>query len=190
MDNIDIQTIRKLIKKKRIGTEQTPIYPLIGEGNQGAVFLLTHDRCIKIYKRKHYAKRELRALSIGQSSSIVPRLYKSGTHYIIMEYLHGPTLAEYLSKKSYLSEGVAKEILFLLGEMNRLKFTRVDAALRHIYVMKNGKLKVIDLVNSYKKVRSKPTHLLKGLKNLGMLSEFLSHLEKLNPTLYKQWTQL
>ncbi|WP_134699044.1 hypothetical protein [Ammoniphilus sp. YIM 78166] len=188
MNESEIHKIRDILKKGRMRSNNPTNYPLIGEGAQGAVFLLSPYHCIKIYGKKHHAKRELEALILCQSSTIVPRVYSSGTHFIMMEYLDALTLSQFLERHQYLSESLADKIIFLLKEMKRLEFTRIDAAMRHIFVMENGTLKVIDLVNSYKKVRHKPELLFKGLKELGMLSSFLYHLERFDPNLFKQWT--
>lgn len=46
------------------------------------------------------SKKELKALVIGQSSPIIPRLYEYGENYIVMEYIHGISLARHLKKKN------------------------------------------------------------------------------------------
>lgn len=50
------------------------------------------------------SKKELRALVIGQSSPIIPRLYGYGENYIIMEYIQGISLARHLKKKNKLQK--------------------------------------------------------------------------------------
>ena len=66
-----------------------------------------------------------------------------------MEYLEGPTLFQYLESGGILSEKLMSQILFVLKEMKRLKFTRLDADLRHIIVTKEEELKVIDHYSSF-----------------------------------------
>lgn len=126
-------------------------YPLIGKGRQGAVFKISPDQCVKIYPKKENAKKEGMVLLVGQESTIVPRVYEIGENYIIMEYLDGSSLMQYLESNQILSEKITNQILFLLKEMKRLKFTRLDARLKHIIVTKQGELKVVDLVNHLKK---------------------------------------
>lgn len=56
-----------------------------------------------------------------------------------------------------------RQILFVLNEMKRLKFTRLDADLRHIIVTKEEELKAIDHYTSYTRIRNKPELIFKGL---------------------------
>jgi predicted Ser/Thr protein kinase len=162
-------------------------YPLIGRGGNGAVFKLSEDRCVKIYTNEKNAQREGEALSLGQSSPVFPRLYKTGRKYLVMEYISGSYLDEYLQKKGFISEQITEQILFVLKELKRMQFTRLDAALRHLVLTKKGKLKVIDHVNSLHKQYSQPEELLAGLDKLGLKSSFLEQVKKQNPKLYRKW---
>ena len=76
---------------------------------------------------------------------------------------------QYLESNQILSEKITNQILFLLKEMKRLKFTRLDARLKHIIVTKQGELKVVDLVNHLKKRYDRPEFLMTGLEKLGFI---------------------
>lgn len=163
-------------------------YPLIGRGKQGAVFKISSDRCVKIYAKKKNVLNESKVLKAAQESPIVPKLYEVGTNYIVMEYIEGPSLTKYLKSEGVLSEKVTNQILDLLKEMKRLKFTRLDASLKHIIVTKQGELKVIDHVDSFQKYRpTRPEKLMTGLKKLGYLSSFLEHVKNIDPQSYLKW---
>ncbi|MFC7394403.1 RIO1 family regulatory kinase/ATPase [Scopulibacillus cellulosilyticus] len=162
-------------------------YPLIGKGLQGAVFKLSKDRCVKIYAREKDALKERQALTALQDSPIVPKLYESGSNYIVMEYIEGPTLLEYLKKTRSMTKHLSQQLMFIIREMERIKFTRRDASLRHIIVTKKKDLKLIDLVNSYTKNRNQPKVLLKGLNRLGLLTPFLNQVKKIDLGSFNKW---
>lgn len=163
-------------------------YPLIGKGLQGAVFKIADDRCVKIYSKEKFFLREKKVLEqIGVKSAIVPEIYEAGENYIIMEYLNGPSLQEYLEKSGEMSEALAIEIIDLIKELKSLQFMRIDFSLRHTIYDKSGKLKIIDHVNSFRIQRSFPKRLFKDLKQLGLLVPFLEHVNNLEPDFYEQW---
>jgi len=171
---------------------QVPInptsYPLIGKGLQGAVFKLSDDRVVKIYSKKIYCLREKLVLEqVGEKSTIIPAVYESGENYIIMEYLNGPSLQEYLEESNMISEELTREILNLIIELKSLQFTRIDFSLRHIIFDKEDKLKIIDHVNSFRIQRTYPKRLFKDLKQLGLLTSFFDHVSHLEPEYYEQW---
>ncbi|PGY14074.1 AarF/UbiB family protein [Bacillus sp. AFS031507] len=163
-------------------------YPIIGKGLQGAVFKLSEDRCVKIYSKQIYCLREKQVLQqTGEKTAILPKVYETGENYIIMEYLTGPSLQEFLEKSKTISEDLTIEIINLIKELRSLQFMRIDFSLRHSIYDKNGKLKIIDHVNSFKIQRSFPKRLFKDLKQLGLLVTFLDHVNNQEPYLYEQW---
>ena len=94
---------------------------------------------------------------------------------------------QYLESNQILSEKITNQILFLLKEMKRLKFTRLDARLKHIIVTKQGELKVVDLVNHLKKRYDRPEFLMTGLEKLGLLSLFLEQVKNIDKQSYLEW---
>ncbi|MBT2617100.1 MULTISPECIES: kinase [unclassified Bacillus (in: firmicutes)] len=176
---------------KKVDVIKNPtLFPLIGNGAQGAVFKITSIKCVKICAKPEYAAIEGNVLKMAQESPTIPRLYEVGHNYIIMEYLEGPTLFQYLESGGILSENLMGQILFVLNEMKRLKFTRMDADLRHIIVTKEEELKVIDHYSSYTRIRNKPELIFKGLKKLGLLPLFLEKLKEMDPESYMEWKDL
>lgn len=174
-------------KPVQVQTNPT-VYPLIGKGLQGAVFKLSDDRCVKIYSKQIYCLREKQVLQrIGEKTAILPEVFEVGENYIIMEYLTGPTLQAYLEKSKAISEDLTIGIIHLIKELKRLQFRRIDFSLRHTIFDRNGKLKIIDHVNSFKIQRSFPKRLFKDLKQLGLLATFLEQVNNQEPDLYEQW---
>jgi predicted Ser/Thr protein kinase len=176
---------------KKVDVIKNPTsFPLIGKGAQGAVFKISSDKCVKICAKPEFAAKEGNVLKIAQESPTIPRLYEVGHNYIIMEYLEGPTLFQYLESGGILSEKLMRQILFVLEEMKRLNFTRLDADLRHIIVTKEEELKVIDHYSSFTRIRNKPELIFKGLKKLGLLPMFLEELREMDPESYIEWKNL
>lgn len=176
--------------KKEVDFENPTTFPLIGLGTQGAVFRLSADRCVKIFARKKDARKEAEALRLAQSSSIIPILYDAGKNYVVMEHVQGSSLADYLLEKGELTESVSEQIVFILHEMKRLKFTRIDTQVRHIIVTSQKPYKVIDHANAYRSKRKVPLRLCKGLYDLGMLETFLNQVKKIDSSLYSKWEQV
>lgn len=165
-------------------------YPLIGKGFQGAVFKIAPKRCIKVFASKEDCLKERKALKKLQRSSIAPRVYEVGAKYIVLEYIKGISLEEYLTSKGFITRTLTKQILYILKEMERLKLTRIDAALRHIIISKQKEFKVIDHVNSFTKRWSKPRILFRELKQLGLLSSFLEQVKEVSLDTYHKWKKL
>jgi RIO-like serine/threonine protein kinase len=126
---------------------------------------------------------------MGQGSEIVPMLYEVGDNFIIMEFIDGISLWKYLSNKKEISFDIAKKIIFLLKEMKRLGFTRVDSSLRHIIVTKDESLKAIDLVYAYVRKDSKPVKVFTELQKIGLVKPFLDYVKIIDKELFNDWNE-
>lgn len=80
-----------------------------------------------------------------------------------------------------------QKLLLMLKEREQLGIPRQDANLRHIIISKKKSIKVIDHVNSYRKIRPVPKEMFTGLKKLGVLKEFLRYVEILDKDLFSKW---
>jgi putative serine/threonine protein kinase len=165
-------------------------YKLVGKGADGSVFQLTPDRCVKIFEKEQTKALELKALQVGQSSRVIPQLYEDGQNYIIIEFVKGISLPQYLKKEKQLPEPIVEKILAMLTELKKVGFERHDTEVRHILFNENMDIKVIDLKRAFGSPRSTPSKLLKGLKKKGYLDEFMHHVKKLNPSLYEEWKNI
>ncbi|WP_245243420.1 hypothetical protein [Mesobacillus selenatarsenatis] len=164
-------------------------YPMIGMGSQGAVFKLSEEKCVKIYTDEMQAKMEAEALKAGQHLSFFPRLYETGTNFVVMEYFNAPTLKEYLRNCTYIPESITKKLLSMLNAMKKANFTMVDAPLRHIFVLENEELKVVDHVNAFKRQHPVPLKLLRDLNIILLKDSFLSRVQKMEPDSLKTWEE-
>jgi RIO-like serine/threonine protein kinase len=183
----DFTSIKVTKGIKTLNIDNPTNYSLIGMGAQGAVFKLSEERCVKIYTNPLQAQMELEALKAGQHLSFFPRLYKHGENYIVMDYFNAPTLKEYLRNCTYIPDSITRKLLGILSEMKKAKFTMVDAPLRHIFVLENEELKVIDHVNAFKRMHPVPLKLLRDLNMMLLKESFLSQVRKLEPETFELW---
>jgi serine/threonine protein kinase len=188
MHDFQVITVTKSPDHKIVINNPTN-YALIGQGAQGAVFKISGNQCVKIYASNEFTEREYSSYQAAKHSQLTPKIYEKGPNYIIMEYLSGHSLDNYLRGMGMLPKNVTKLILNVLREMKRLHFTRIDFFLRHIFIDGNYQVKIIDLVNSYTIRDSFPTLLFGNLKELGLLKAFLQQVKELDPKIYLKWKQ-
>lgn len=158
----------------------------LGKGHNGAVYLLPDGKVIKICFVMKDFRGEARILKKVNGNKYFPRLYEVGGNYMIRDYVDGMPLKNYI-KKNGLTKKLAKDILAMLKEFEKLKFIKIDIRCKDVFVEPNGKLMVIDPQNFYSKERDFPRHLSKGLYKLGVLDFFLEVIKKDDPKLYKKW---
>ncbi|MGG0284336.1 hypothetical protein ABEY41_04235 [Peribacillus butanolivorans] len=183
----DFKTITVTKGEKSLEIHNPTTYSLIGMGAQGAVFKLAEDKCVKIYSDPVQAKMEEEALKAGQHLPFMPVVYDTGSNYIVMEYFNAPTLKEYLRNCTYIPDSIVKKLLYILKELKQAKFTMIDAPLRHIFVLDNEELKVIDHVNSFKRMHPVPLKLLRDLKIILLKDSFLAQVKTLEPDTFNEW---
>ncbi|SFI38100.1 MULTISPECIES: AarF/UbiB family protein [unclassified Bacillus (in: firmicutes)] len=181
--------MKSYFNKRRVSRRDIEKYKLIGSGKDGEVYQLSHDKCVKIFFLEETQKKELKALVIGQSSSIIPRLYEYGENYIVMEYIHGISLARHLKREQKITEELTGKILTMLSEFKNLGFTRWDTEVRHVLINEQGQLKVIDHKRAFTSNSKVPGKLLKGFQKFGLEKEFLKDVKKIQPSVYNTWTK-
>ena len=173
----------------KISNRDLEEYTCIGNGRDGKVYRLTHNRCVKIFFQEETQQKELEALIVGQTSPIIPRLYEYGENYIVMEYICGISLAQYLKKEKWISEELTRKILIMLDELKQIGFTRWDTEIRHVLINVEGELKVIDHKRAFTLNRKVPIKLLQGLEKLGLLHVFLNHVKNIHYSTYRTWKE-
>lgn len=161
---------------------------LLGEGNHGKVYLLTEDRVIKICRDSKSCIFESFILNRVNGNKFFPRIYDFDEHYIVRDYVGGINLRQYI-KRNGLSRSLAIKIIELIEEFESLGFCKLDIRCRDIMVQDDGSLMVIDPKGSFTRRIPYPRHLMKGLKKLGVLENFLHIVWEERPDLYKIWNQ-
>lgn len=158
----------------------------LGEGNHGKVFLMEDGRVIKICTTVKSCKSEYLILKKVNGSKYFPRVYKYEYLYMIRDYVGGQCMRDYI-KTHGLSKKLVMNVIKMLEEFKRLKFTKIDIRCKDIFVQNNEKVMVIDPKGCYSRHKTYPAHLMKGLKNGMYLDKFLKVLKKEKPKLYEEW---
>ena len=120
----------------------------------GTTEVLTHDEEKSKQFQKGLSKfvEEAKILAKMQDCNGVVKIYDSfmenSTAYIVMEYMEGMELAEYLKEKGRLSVEEAKEILhpilIALKEIHAQGIMHRDIAPNNIYLLNDGRVKLYD----------------------------------------------
>ncbi|OBR95456.1 hypothetical protein CLRAG_08480 [Clostridium ragsdalei P11] len=159
----------------------------LGCGHNGIVYLLEdNNKVIKIFKSKYVCRSEYNILQKTSKSKYFPKIYSHGLYYIVRSYAEGERL-DYYIKQNGLDEKVAKNIINLIKEFQKLKFTKLDIRCKDLYLCKDSSIKVIDPKNNYSKCCNYPRHLMKGLDKLGVLDEFLEFVKEDYGEVYEDW---
>ena len=161
---------------------------LLGEGHNGIVYEVPGNRAIKIFTDKNVCKSEADILYKVKKSKYFPRIYKNGDYYILRDMVNGERLDDYIQENG-LSQQLIYNLYRLINEFKSLKFTKLDARCRDIYVDKNQRLKVIDPKQCYKRKVDYPRHLMKGLDGIDVLEEFLRGIYIIDKRRGAEWEE-
>ena len=180
-EQISVSRIVEPDGSRRLIIDNPTNYRLIGKGIQGAVFQLDHERCVKFYVRPSFVHKELMAIHAAKGLSFMPAIFQRGTNYIVMEYIEGPTLSEYLRKSKELKKTISQQILQIQRELKNAGFTRIESKLSHFIVTKGEVLKIVDHSDAFSYIQQYPNELFEDLKKMGLLKVFLEHAKELDP---------
>ena len=158
----------------------------LGEGHNGIVYELPGNKAIKIFQEVKCCKEEGEILKKVSKSKYFPRIYNLGKLYIVRDKIKGNRLDHYIKKKGINYE-VSEGLYNLMMEFKRLKFTKIDARCRDIYITNDKNIMVIDPKQCYTKKVNYPRHLMKGLEKLGVLESFLEDIRLINRKTFIDW---
>ncbi|MFC0558954.1 hypothetical protein [Halalkalibacter alkalisediminis] len=104
MSKINCKKIKKQVKKIQVENyedEDVSVInesdlEMIGKGRQGAVFKISDEVCMKVYGDVADCERERYAMSLGQHTSLLPKIYCEGDNFLVMEMVYGVDLREYM----------------------------------------------------------------------------------------------
>ncbi|WHZ05450.1 hypothetical protein QNH48_12820 [Neobacillus sp. YX16] len=164
----------------------TPLV-MMGKGRQGAVFQISDDICVKVFGNTEDCDREYYALSLGQQTSLFPKLYGKGPLYIVMEIIRGVDLREFLQSQP-LTKALSAKLIEMLITFKKIGYERIDHHKRQIYLQPDGSLKVIDVARTIWRDRVYP-YPRKLLTSLGEENKavFMAHVQEMAPELYMEW---
>ena len=161
---------------------------LLGEGHNGIVYEVPGNKAIKIFTDKNICKSEADILYKVKKSKYFPRIYKNGEYHILREMVDGKRLDHYIQENG-LSQQLIYNLYRLINEFKALKFTKLDARCRDIYVNENERVKVIDPKQCYKRKVDYPRHLMKGLEGIDCLEIFLSGIYSIDKKTAQEWNK-
>lgn len=161
---------------------------LLGEGHNGIVYEVPGNKAIKIFTDKNICKSEADILYKVKKSKYFPRIYKNGEYYILREMVNGKRLDHYIQENG-LSQQLIYNLYRLINEFKALKFTKLDARCRDIYVNENERVKAIDPKQCYKRKVDYPRHLMKGLEGIDCLEIFLSGIYSIDKKTAQEWNK-
>lgn len=161
---------------------------LLGEGNNGWVYLMPDGKVIKICKEPETCRKEYLILKQVEGSKHFPRAFVQCGNYMIRDYVGGESIKDHIKRKG-LSKRLAANLIELIDEFKEYGFTKLDIRCRDLYVQGKESIMVIDPRASFSRRVSFPRHLMKGLDKLGVLDEFLQVLRKKKPELYSEWVE-
>jgi predicted Ser/Thr protein kinase len=164
-------------------------FPVIGMGGHGAVLKIDDQRCIKVFVSEEIANIEKQAYLETLGSPMMPILYEVGDKYLIIEYINGPNLKNFLLLQGNMPHSIVTELVNMFLEMERLCFLRRDESLRHILVKDNAKIKIIDHYYAFTLFNPLPVKLFKQLEELKLLEAFLEEGSKIAPTLFNKFRE-
>ena len=159
---------------------------LLGEGHNGIVYEVPGNKAIKIFTNKNVCKSEAEIVYKVKKSKYFPKIYKNGEYYILRDMVNGKRLDDYI-KENGLDQQLIYNLYRLINEFKSLKFTKLDARCRDIYVDKNQRIKVIDPKQCYKRKVDYPRHLMKGLDGIDVLEEFLRGIYIIDKRRGEEW---
>lgn len=158
----------------------------LGEGHNGIVYELPSNKAIKIFQEAKCCREEGEILKKVSKSKYFPRVYNLGKFYIVRDKIEGKRLDHYIKKKGFSYE-IAEGLYNLMEEFKRLKFAKIDARCRDIYITDDNKIMVIDPKQCYRKKVNYPRHLMKGLEKSGVLESFLEDIRLIDKKTAMDW---
>lgn len=158
----------------------------IGEGHNGTIYRLADGRILKIYKDRKAGNQEYELLSSLDGNPHFPRVYECGINYMIRDFVGGKCLKDYI-KENGLSRDMSLRIIDLMEEFRRLNFFKLDIRCKDIFVQNDRNLMIIDPKALYRRERSYPHRLMKGLERLNVLNKFEQVLKEERPDLFENW---
>lgn len=162
-------------------------YPVLGQGKLGKVYRLDDQSCVKINEHTENNNKEVKLYKKYRKSPLFPRMLGSGQNYIIMEYIKGTSLLEFLNQGQTLNNSKMNSLLNMFTEAEKIGLL-LNPNARHIIFDSKGTVRLVDLEDMVKFPSSKPFMLFNRLKKSGQKELFLNFVKQNNADLYKRWS--
>ncbi|ALC92462.1 serine/threonine protein kinase [Bacillus sp. FJAT-18017] len=142
----------------------------VGAGRSACVFRVGKtDKVLKVYYPSfvHIANEEAEIYRLLEGLEYFPKLYETGTNYIVIDYIAGVTLFECLIKGIHIKEEKITGIDYALSQARQRGLNPSDIHLKNIFITFSGKIKIIDVA------RFRQTKQCKQWEDLKMAHSFL-----------------
>lgn len=151
----------------------------IGKGKEGVVYLGPDNMLLKVYRSARRCASEYKIFKEMENIHYFPKVHNCKGSYMLREYVQGTLLVEYI-RENGLSKILANNLIDLSEFFYNTKYLKIDGIDKHVFVLEDESLMVIDpRRKKYKFHRS----LLKILKSLNQEYTFLNQLIKNRPEL-------
>lgn len=160
----------------------------LGQGHEGSVYLTPDGYALKIFYSEKNSIYEVETLEKVKDSRFFPKVIFQAKTMILREYVKGVNLSEYL-KENGLSYNLSIELIDLIEDFKRLKFTRLNIRNAHIFVNDESKIQVIDPRKPFTKVTPYPKDIIKILIKRNVFDDFLKNLLSYKPELVDYWVK-
>lgn len=152
-----MESISQLVQEVRFSTKKSGnrllSYPkklrLVGKGRSAYVFKIdSEDKVIKVYFPEFptLANEESNIYSLLKESSCFPKIFETGSNYIVMEYIKGHTLYECLNIGIRIKPWIIEETEKIVTFARSKGLNPSDIHPRNIILTDNGMVKMIDVV--------------------------------------------
>jgi RIO-like serine/threonine protein kinase len=184
-----IQEINKIKVTKPLTREAIVHNPtdlsVIKNEKSRAVIGIDATHCAVFYTDEIKAEKEYEALQSAAKIGIAPQVFGRKGTYVVMEPIHAPTLADYLTNGS-ITLDLTKQLLQLLHDFEKIGFTRSDQKPEYIYMMPDNSLKVVNLYRHNRlPAKTLPKRIMRGMGS--QLALFLQYVKKLELDTYRRW---
>lgn len=154
-----------------------------GKGKEGVVYKGPNNTLLKVYRDAGRCVSEYKTLKNMEDSSYFPKVYKCKSNYMLREYVEGTLLVDYIKEKG-VSKTLARNLIDLGELFYNTTYLKVDGIDKHVFVLHDESLKVID--PRRKKYRFHKS-LLRILKTLKQEDNYLRILVNERPDLAEEW---
>ncbi|GAA0179154.1 hypothetical protein SH2C18_20740 [Clostridium sediminicola] len=161
-------------------------YTLIHHSKKEKIYLLPDKKVLKITKNLKDCRREYLVLRYAYRCPLFPKVYEYRSGYLIRDHVDGICIIDYLKKNTFDKE-LALSLINIYDTFIKLKFTRLDTGVSHIFITKDKQIRLIGLKSSCWYNENYPKHMLNGLHRLKVSKRFFRILKDERPELYDIW---
>ena len=159
---------------------------IIGQGVYGVVYLYNSNTCVKVNKDRNNNLTEVNLYKQYAHCPLFPRIYEFGDNYIVMEYIQGRSLKEFLEQGNKLNTEYLDGLIKMFEEGYKIGL-KLNPNAKHVIMTPNKRIRLVDLDDIVKFASSKPFMLFHRLAKYGQKSDFIQYVNTNNKQIYHKW---